>query len=128
MNKRRIWAVFGAGFGLLLGLCRSAEAGDLKVGQEVFSAECAECHSVRDGKQKKGPSVFGVMGRKAATVQGFDYSEALRKSEWVWDTERMRFYLQQPAKKANPGGKMKYEGLVDPVALDALLEYLQSLK
>lgn len=101
---------------------------DLKRGADVFSEQCAECHSVRDGKHKKGPSVFGVVGRKAASLPGFEFSDALRNSGWVWDNDRLNFYLSQPAKKANPGGKMKYDGLSDAKDLANLIAYLGTVK
>lgn len=58
-------------------------AGDARVGAKVFSAECSECHSVKEGRNKKGPSLFALLGRKAGSVPEVDYSEALRKSGWV---------------------------------------------
>lgn len=96
----------------------------------MFSEQCAECHSLREGKHKKGPSVFGVVGRKAASQPGFEFSDALRGSGWVWvwDNERLNFYLSQSAKKANPGGKMKYDGLPDPRDLANLIAYLGTVK
>lgn len=101
---------------------------DVKRGSDVFAEQCAECHSVREGKHKKGPSLFAVAGRKAAAQPGFEFSEALRNTGWVWDNERLGMYLSQPAKKANPGGKMKYDGLTNPKDLANLIGYLGTLK
>ncbi len=94
-------------------------------GSDVFKAECAECHSIRAGRNKKGPSLFGIVGRQAATVPDYAYSDALRgRSAWVWTPERLRSYLSQPARQANPGTKMKYDGLADAADLDDLIVYL----
>lgn len=101
---------------------------DVKRGSDVFAEHCAECHSAREGKQKKGPSVFNIVGRKAAAQPGFEFSEALRNTGWTWDHERLGFYLSQPSKKANPGSKMKYDGLSDPKDLADLIAYLGTLK
>lgn len=94
-------------------------------GSDVFKAECAECHSVRAGRNKKGPSLFGIVGRQAAALPDYAYSDALRgRSAWVWTPQQLRSYLSQPARQANPGTKMKYDGLTDAAALDDLIVYL----
>lgn len=110
-----------------LGQVTHAQAGDIKQGADVFAAECSECHSVRSGKNKKGPSLHAVVGRKSASIADFKYSDAMRQSGWVWDAETLRPYLTRP-KQALPGGKMKYDGLPDAKALEDLMAYLASLK
>ncbi|GAA0920432.1 c-type cytochrome [Rothia nasimurium] len=105
-----------------------AMAGDAQAGNDVFKTECAECHSVKEGRNKKGPSLFGVVGRKAATLPDYDYSDALRgQTTWVWTPEQLHTYLSQPASHANPGTRMKYDGLSDPKQLDDLISYLGTL-
>jgi len=105
----------------------SARAGDVAAGADVFKAECAECHSVRAGRNKKGPSLFAVAGRAAGTLPGYNYSDALRAAGWTWTPEKLRDYLSRPAAQANPGTRMKYDGLADPTELDDLVTYLGTL-
>ncbi|MDZ5460660.1 c-type cytochrome [Azohydromonas lata] len=102
-------------------------AGDAALGSDVFSTHCAECHSVKDGRNKKGPSLFGVAGRQAAAVPGFSYSDAMKASGWSWTPQRLDAYITLP-KQALPGGKMKYDGLADAKARADLLAYLATLK
>jgi cytochrome c len=105
-----------------------ARAADATAGADVFKSECAECHSVKEGRNKKGPSLFGVVGRKAASLPDYNYSDALRgRTDWVWTAEKLHSYLSQPAKQADPGTKMKYEGLTDAKDLDDLISYLGTL-
>jgi cytochrome c len=100
-------------------------AADTTAGSDVFKSECAECHSVREGRNKKGPSLFGIVGRKAASLPDYKYSDALRgRTDWVWTPEQLHSYLSQPAKQANPGTKMKYDGVTDAKDLDDLISYL----
>jgi cytochrome c len=101
-----------------------ARAGDAGAGSDVFKAECAECHSVKEGRNKKGPSLFGIVGRPAGTLQGYEYSDALKQAHWTWTPEKLHDYLSQPAKQANPGTKMKYDGLSDAKQLEDLITYL----
>lgn len=92
-------------------------------------AECAECHSATQGKNKKGPSMFGIGNRQAASLPDYsNYSDALKNSKWQWTPAQLKTYLSQSSSKALPGTKMKYEGLDDPKELDALIVYLNSLK
>ena len=126
MTKRFFPALSGAACVLACALAMPpVHAADAAAGSDVFKAECAECHSVRAGRNKKGPSLFGIVGRQAASVPDYAYSDALRgRSAWVWTPEQLRNYLSQPARQANPGTKMKYDGLTDAAALDDLIVYL----
>lgn len=102
-------------------------AGDASAGSDVFKAECAECHSPREGKNKKGPSLFGIVGRPAGSIADYNYSDALKQAHWTWTADKLHDYLSQPAKKANPGTKMKYGGLDDARQLEDLITYLGTL-
>jgi len=109
-------------------LATPAHAGDASAGSDVFKSECSECHSVKEGRNKKGPSLFNVVGRKAASIPDYSYSDALRaKTDWVWTPEQLHTYLSQSAKQADPGTKMKYDGLGDAKQLDDLISYLGTL-
>jgi cytochrome c len=105
----------------------SARAGDASAGSSVFKTECSECHAVKEGRNKKGPSLFNIVGRKAGSISDYSYSDALKQAQWVWTAEKLHSYLSQPAKQANPGTKMKYEGLDDAKQLDDLITYLDTL-
>jgi cytochrome c len=102
-------------------------AGDASAGADVFKSECAECHSPRQGKNKKGPSLFGIVGRAAGTAPDYNYTDALKLAHWNWTTDKLHWYLSQPAKQANPGTRMKYSGLDDARQLDDLITYLGTL-
>ncbi|NBT76485.1 MAG: cytochrome c family protein [Betaproteobacteria bacterium] len=101
-------------------------AGDAAKGEKVFSGECSDCHSVTAGKNKKGPSLNGVNGRKAATVAAFAYSDAMKASDITWSPEKIDAYITKP-KKVVPGGKMKYDGLDDEKDRADVIAYLLSL-
>ena len=122
----RCLAVAGFLFGGMVGSC-AAWADDASAGASVFKTECSECHSVKEGRNKKGPSLFGIVGRSAGTISDYSYSDALRQAHWVWTADKLHSYLSQPAKQANPGTKMKYSGLTDPKQLDDLISYLSTI-
>lgn len=114
---------------VLLGaaLPAGAQSANVKHGGEVFATECAECHSVREGKDKKGPSLFGAFGAPAAQRAGFAYSEAMRSSGVRWTREVLDAYIANP-QKAIPGGKMKYDGLASAPDRADLLAYLAGVR
>ena len=103
--------------------------GDAKRGADTFAEECGDCHSPVPGKDKKGPTLTGVFGRKAGSVPSFasGYSEAMKSSGITWTPDRLEAYIAAP-KKVVPGGKMKYDGLGDAAARADVLAFIQSLK
>ncbi|CAH0356204.1 cytochrome c family protein [Aquabacterium sp. CECT 9606] len=112
---------------LPLAWAASAHAeGDPKRGAAVFATQCSECHSAREGKDRKGPSLFAVLGRKSAANPSFVYSAALKQSGIVWTADRLEAYITQP-KKVVPGGNMKFDGLDQAGERADLLAYLASL-
>lgn len=92
-------------------------------GAALFATHCAECHSLKEGKDKKGPSLFGTAGKPAGGRPGFLYSEPLRSSGLVWTPEVLDAYIAAPRKKI-PGGWMKFDGLPDAAERAALVAYL----
>jgi cytochrome c len=107
--------------------CSAAFAGDAAHGKQVYEEECSDCHSVMNGKNKKGPSLFNVVGRQSASVTGFNYSDAMKARNIVWSAETIAEYTRAP-KKFVPGGKMKYDGMDDAKALDDVIAFLSTLK
>jgi cytochrome c len=89
-------------------------------------AICSSCHAVQPGRQGVGPSLAGVVGRKAASLPGYAYSDALKASGIVWDAKTLDTWLAGPMKMV-PGTKMVI-ALPDPNGRKAVIEYLQTLK
>ena len=106
----------------------AAQAADAKNGQLVFMDNCAVCHSFERGAANKiGPNLFGVVGRKAASVTGYMYSPALTMSNITWDAAQLNEFLAGPQKKV-PGTKMGFPGFSDPNDEADAIAYLDSLK
>lgn len=101
---------------------KPGEAADAAAGQAIFN-RCKICHSLEPGKNIVGPSLHGVIGRKAGTGDNFTYSEAMKSSGIVWDDETLEKYLRDP-KAVVPGGKMAFPGLKDDKQLADVLAYL----
>jgi len=105
----------------------AAEAGDAKNGKVVF-ARGAICHTVqKGGPNGLGPNLFGVAGRKAATVTGFGFSSALKNSRIVWTPDKLKQWVSAPARMV-PGTKMAFAGISNAKQADDVVAYLASLK
>ena len=96
--------------------------GDAQRGTQVF-AQCKICHSLEAGKNMVGPSLHGLIGRKAGSAPGFAYSPAMKNSNVTWNNDTLSKYLSDP-KAFIPGDKMAFTGIKDPTKLGDLLAYL----
>jgi len=97
--------------------------GDAKKGKRVYN-KCKSCHSLKKPKNKIGPHLVGIFGRKAGTVEGYKYSPAMRKSGIVWDEKTMDAYITKP-KKFMPGNKMTFVGLKKPKQRADVIAYIK---
>ena len=104
----------------------SAGAADVEAGKTAFK-KCALCHTTEAGKNKIGPSLFGIVGRKSATLENFSYSEAMKKFDHTWDEGTLDEYLADP-RGTVPGTKMIFPGIKDKAERDDVIAYLETLK
>jgi cytochrome c len=122
-STRNSWrTAVGAAFALSGAV---SHAQDAAAGKAVF-AQCAACHSI-DGSNGVGPSLQGVVGRKAGTFPGFRYSRAMKSATITWDGPTLDAYVAEP-QKALPGNVMPFSGLPDAKQRADLVAYLQALK
>src|SRR5437016_4985804 len=101
-DRRQLW---GAALAALL-LAPPASAADIAHGKQLFAA-CIACHS--ETADAQGPSLKGVAGRKAAALDDFRYSAAMKRSDIVWDVANLRDYLHDPQAKVK-GNHMPFSG------------------
>jgi cytochrome c len=118
----------GAAFYVILTAALLAESGaaaaqDSAAGKASF-AKCQACHAVGTGaKNKLGPELNGLAGRKAGAVAGYQYSPALKNSGFAWDQASFAAFMQNPRTKV-PGNKMVFAGMKDPAEIASLWAYL----
>ena len=97
--------------------------GDVVSGEKIFK-KCAACHSiVKGGKNKIGPALYNVVGRKVGGVNDYKYSKALAGYEKSWTFEELNGFLLKPAKWIK-GTKMAYACLRKEKDRASIIKYL----
>ena len=117
-------------FGLILaaaaGISSAYADGNIDAGQKSFVGKCVACHRVGpEAKNAVGPLLNGVVGRKAGTIAGYEYSDANKKSALTWDEATLVKYLKAP-QTVVPGTKMTYAGNNNEQDVLDLIAYLKS--
>ena len=132
---RRLLAVFGPA---ILAFASTASAQYFQppspvdaarsAGRQIYMKHCAVCHAWRAGVPvAQGPTLVGVVGRPAASVPGFPYSDALKTSKIVWTEDNLKKWLADDTQMA-PGTTMPNVSIADPVEQIYAVEFLKTLK
>ena len=117
----RNWAIAGI---VIVASTGGALAQDLAAGENSFK-KCLPCHSVgEDAKNKVGPLLNGLEGRKSGTIEGYNYTEANKNSGITWDDAQVREYIQDPRAKIK-GTKMVFAGIKSENEITSLWAYLK---
>jgi cytochrome c len=132
VTDRRTMSRIARSPALVLALCLGAvfaraAAGDASpcaaaLGEQVF-AKCTLCHSLRAGEHLTGPSLAGLSGRRAGTITGFTFSNALREANIVWTSTTLDAFLTDPQALV-PGTAMPFGGIRNSPQRVALVCYL----
>lgn len=113
--------------GAILAAAAPAVAQDAEAGKKVFN-RCKACHDVEQAKNKVGPHLVGIVGRKAASVANYAYSDPTKAKGaegLVWDEANITAYMTDP-KGFIPGNKMAFAGLKKPEDIANLIAYLKT--
>src|ERR1700755_381283 len=108
-----------------IALASSALAQDADAGKTSFN-KCLACHAVGEGaKNKVGPVLNGLEGRKSGSIEGYSYSDANKNSGITWNKETFLEYIKDPKAKI-PGTKMTFAGIKSETEANNLWAYLSS--
>ena len=101
----------------------NSSTGDLEL---AFNGHCRECHEFDKGDNRLGPTLYGVVGRKAGIVPGFDYSDSLKNSGITWDEKMLDQFIANP-NALIPGNNMGviFSGLADAGERAKIIAFLK---
>lgn len=116
------------GMVMLAAITTPARGADADKGKKLF-AVCAKCHPITPDSDSTlvGPPLKGVVGRKAASVEDFRYSSAMRASGITWTEQELGQYLANPQAKVK-GNRMALTAAFEPGEIDDIVAYLKTLK
>jgi cytochrome c len=101
----------------------AALAQDAAAGKTSFN-KCLACHAIGEGaKNKVGPELNGIDGRKAGTAEGYSYSDANKNSGITWNEAQFKEYIKDPKAKV-PGTKMAFAGIKNDKEINDLWAYV----
>ena len=119
------FAALGLSIAVSLAATSAMADGDAAKGEKVFK-KCMACHTIeKGGKNKVGPNLFGVVGRKSASVGDYKYSKAMQEKDVVWDKDNLDVYLKKP-KAFVKGTKMTFPGIKKESQREDLIAYLNT--
>ena len=121
MKKLTVSLLIAAAFAVS---SHAASAQDIAAGKTSFN-KCMACHSIGEGaKNKVGPELNGLDGRKSGTVEGYSYSDANKNSGITWNEEQFLDYIKDPRAKIK-GTKMIFPGIKNETEAKSLWAYLK---
>ena len=98
----------------------------VEAGKTLYDAECHRCHADNSDDPSYGPSLVGVVGREAGSVEGYEYSDVLANSGINWTPAALRAWMEDNT-GLMPGTKMRHVGITDRTVQDFILAYLGTL-
>jgi len=98
----------------------------IRAGKLAYNSSCRTCHSIKEGDNRLGPNLYGVIGRQAGSEE-YNYSPAMAASDIVWDAETLDRFMRDP-QAVVPGNNMTpFGGVSDPGIRANINRYLESL-
>jgi cytochrome c len=102
------------------------QGADAAAGQQAFNNACRTCHTMKDGDNRQGPHLHGIIGRKAGSLSGYGYSSAMKEAGFVWDADKLDRFMAN-ADSVVSGNSMKpFGGVASADDRAKIIAYLQS--
>ena len=97
-------------------------------GQVAFNNSSRTCHSFKEGDNRLGPTLHGIVGRKAGSIDGFAFSSAMKSSGITWDEANLDKFIANPEAVVNGNGMKPFGGVADAGERKKIVDYLKTLK
>ena len=97
-------------------------------GKVAYNNACRTCHSFKDGDNRLGPTLHGIVGRKAGSIEGFSFSTAMKGSGITWDEANLSEFIANPDKVVHGNAMKPFGGIADASERQKIVDYLKTLK
>ena len=103
-----------------------AKGPDAQAGQLLFNNACRTCHTIQEGDNRLGPSLHGIVGRKAGSLPNYGYSQAIKESGLTWDEATLDRFIANPDAVVSGNNMKPYGGLAVPEERAKIVAFLKS--
>jgi cytochrome c len=110
---------------ILVFLAASAARAQDSEGQLLFNNACRTCHSVKEGDNRLGPNLHGIVGRKSGALKNYGYSESMAKSDVVWDKATLDRFIADPESVVRGNTMQPYGGMPSAEDRAKVIAYLE---
>ncbi len=97
-------------------------------GKVAFNNACRTCHSFKEGDNRLGPTLHGIVGRKAGSIEGFQFSSAMKSSGITWDEKNLDQFIANPENVVHGNAMKPFGGVADASERAKIVDYLKTLK
>jgi len=95
-------------------------------GQTAFNTSCRTCHTMKEGDNRLGPNLAGIVGRKAGSLPDYNYSSSMKQSGITWDAATLDQFIANPDQVVSGNNMKPYGGITDAEQRKTIVEFLQS--
>jgi cytochrome c len=129
VNRPELRAIAFSALSLLASLVPvSAAPEESDEGMVAFNNSCRTCHSFKPNDNRLGPTLHGVVGRKAGSVEGFAFSPAMKGSGVTWDAATLDKFISDPNQVVSGNKMQPFGGIADAGERKKIVDYLGTLK
>jgi cytochrome c len=95
-------------------------------GQTAFNTSCRTCHTMKEGDNRLGPNLAGIVGRKAGSLPNYNYSSSMKQSGITWDAATLDQFIANPDQVVGGNTMKPYGGITDAALRKTIVDFLQS--
>ena len=104
----------------------ATQGSDATASQQVFNNACRTCHTIKDGDNRQGPHLYGIIGRKAGSLPDYGYSSAMKEAGFVWDADKLERFMANPDAVVSGNSMKPFSGLASADDRAKIVAFLQS--
>ena len=128
MNRPELRATAFSALSLLASLAPARRRKRRARGKVAYNNSCRTCHSFKAGDNRLGPSLHGIVGRKAGSIEGFAFSPSMKASGITWDEANLDKFISDPNAVVSGNKMQPFGGIADAGERKKIIDYLGTLK